>query len=283
MTDNTKIKSAHLQRTAVVYVRQSTTTQLERNPESTDRQYKLVDRALTLGWTRPRIVVIDEDLGRSASGKIDRSGFDRLAAEVALSHVGIVLGLEVSRLARNNADWYRLLDLCGMTDTLIADGDGLYHPADFNDRLVLGLKGTMSEAELHVLRARLNGGIRNKAARGELRRGLPIGFVWGEADGDIRFHPNEAVVGAVRTVFDRFAEVGSARQVWLWFRSQKLTFPSQSHTLADIRWASPTYTALHHVLTNPLLDQAHRIPLTRLVCFSEKTFLVLRSVYLNNG
>jgi DNA invertase Pin-like site-specific DNA recombinase len=263
MTDNTKIKSANLQRTAVVYVRQSTTTQLERNPESTDRQYKLVDRALTLGWTRPRIVVIDEDLGRSASGKIDRSGFDRLAAEVALSHVGIVLGLEVSRLARNNADWYRLLDLCGMTDTLIADGDGLYHPADFNDRLVLGLKGTMSEAELHVLRARLNGGIRNKAARGELRRGLPIGFVWGEADGDIRFHPNEAVVGAVRTVFDRFAEVGSARQVWLWFRSQKLTFPSQSHTLADIRWASPTYTALHHVLTNPVYAGAYTYGKTR--------------------
>jgi len=123
-----------------------------------------------------------------------------------------VLGLEVSRLARNNADWYRLLDLCGMTDTLIGDADGVYHPAAFNDRLVLGLKGTMSEAELHILRARLDGGIRNKAARGELRRGLPIGFVWGERDGEVRFHPDAAVTGAVRAVFDRFAELNSARR-----------------------------------------------------------------------
>src|SRR6202030_1516319 len=126
----------------------------------------------------------------SGSGIIERSGFARLTAEVALGHVGIVLGLEVSRLARNNADWYRLLDLCGLTDTLIGDADGIYHPAMFNDRLVLGLKGTMSEAELYILRARLLGGIRNKAARGELRRGLPVGFVWGEEDGEVRFHPD---------------------------------------------------------------------------------------------
>src|SRR5919108_661003 len=134
-----------------------------------------------------------EDLGLSGSSTDKRSGFARLTSEVALAHVGIVLGLEVSRLARNNADWYRLLDLCGVTDTLIGDADGIYHPGLFNDRLVLGLKGTMSEAELHVLRARLNGGIRHKAARGELRRGLPVGFVWGDADGEVRFHPHEAV------------------------------------------------------------------------------------------
>ena len=134
-----------------------------------------------------------------------------------MAHVGIVLGLEVSRLARNNADWYRLLELCGITDTLIGDNDGVYHPALFNDRLLLGLKGTMSEAELHIIRARLDGGIRNKAARGELRRGLPVGFVWGEQDGEVLFHPDEAVTGAVRTVFERFAEFGSARRVWLWF------------------------------------------------------------------
>ena len=130
-----------------------------------------------------------------------------------------MLGLEVSRLARNNADWYRLLDLCGLTDTLIGDGDGIYHPALFNDRLLLGLKGTMSEAESHVLRARLLGGIRNKAARGELRRSLPIGFVWGDDDGEVCFHPDESVCAAIRTVFVRFAEFGSARRVWLWFRS----------------------------------------------------------------
>ncbi len=139
----------------------------------------------------------------------NRAGFERMASEVALGRVGIILGIEVSRLARNNANWYRLLDLCAITDTLIGDSDGLYHPALFNDRLVLGLKGTMSEAELHIIRARLDGGIRNKAQRGELRRELPVGLVWGEKDGEVRFHPDEAVVGAIRTVFDRFAEMGS--------------------------------------------------------------------------
>src|SRR5262249_3788936 len=151
-----------------------------------------------------------------------------MTAEVALGRVGIILGLEVSRLARNNADWYRLLDLCVITDTLIGDSDGVYHPALFNDRLVLGLKGTMSEAEMHILRARLDGSIRNKAQRGELRRGLPAGFVWGDKDGEVRFHPDEALTGAIRTVFDRFAELGSVRQVWLWLRSHNLSFPSQS-------------------------------------------------------
>src|SRR5437899_8136464 len=188
-----------------------------------------------------QVVVIDEDLGVSGSGIVERNGFARLTAEVALRHVGIVLGLEVSRLARNNADWYRLLDLCGLTDTLIGDADGLYHPALFNDRLLLGLKCTMSEVELHVLRARLLGGIRNKAARGELRRGLPVGSVWGEEDGEVRFHPDEAVTGAIRTIFDRFTEMGSARQVWLWFRSQNLCFPLQSSLLPEIRWVAPTY------------------------------------------
>jgi DNA invertase Pin-like site-specific DNA recombinase len=189
--------------------------------------------------------VIDEDLGLSGASVTQRSGFARMTAAVALGQVGIVLGLEVSRLARNNADWYRLLDLCGMTDTLIGDADGVYHPGLFNDRLVLGLKGTMSEAELHILRARLDGGIRNKAARGELRRGLPVGFVWGEEDGEVRFHPDEAVTSAIRTVFERFAELGSARRVWLWFRSEGLSFPLQSNHLSAIRWVAPTYTAIH--------------------------------------
>jgi DNA invertase Pin-like site-specific DNA recombinase len=164
MSDITKIGASHLSRAAYVYLRQSSAAQVEHNRESTQRQYALVTKASTLGWPAHQIVVIDEDLGLSGAGVVERSGFARLTAEVALGHVGIVLGLEVSRLARNNADWYRLLDLCGLTDTLIGDADGLYHPAMFNDRLLLGLKGTMSEAELHVLRARLNGGIRNKAA-----------------------------------------------------------------------------------------------------------------------
>jgi DNA invertase Pin-like site-specific DNA recombinase len=150
-------------------VRQSTTAQVEYNRESTERQYRLAERAAELGWPREQIKVLDQDLGISGSGLTERAGFTHMTAEVALGHVGIVLGLEVSRLARNKADWYRLLDLCGTTDTLIGDADGIYHPGLFNDRLVLRLKGTMSEAELHVLGARLNGGIRNKAAPGELR------------------------------------------------------------------------------------------------------------------
>src|SRR5258708_5997785 len=196
--------------------------------------------------------VIDEDLGLSGSGAAKRSGFARMTAEVALGHVGIVLGLEVSRLARNNANWYRLLDLCAVTDTLIGDSDGLYHPALFNDRLVLGLKGTMSEAELHIIRVRLDGGIRNKAQRGELRRELPVGLVWGEKDGEVRFHPDEAVVSTIRTVFSTLTELGSVRKVWLWFRSEGLCFPLRAHMKSAIRWVAPTYTALHHVLTNPV-------------------------------
>jgi DNA invertase Pin-like site-specific DNA recombinase len=252
MTESSKIKPTHLARQALVYVRQSTATQLERNPESTDRQYRLAERALAFGWKREQIVVIDEDLGRSGSGLVDRSGFEKMASEVALGRVGIILGLEVSRLARNNSDWYRLLDLAAMTDTLIADADGLYHSGLFNDRLVLGLKGTMSEAELHVIRARLIGGIRNKAARGELRCGLPIGFVWGEDEGEIKFHPNEAVTGAIRNIFARFAEMGSARRVWLWFRSQGLSFPLQANGMSEMSWVTPTYWKIHEVLTNPV-------------------------------
>jgi DNA invertase Pin-like site-specific DNA recombinase len=222
MSEPSKIIRDHLRRRTVVYVRQSSSTQVERNRESTARQYQLAERAVALGWTRDQVKVFDEDLGVSGSGLAERAGFARMTAEVALGEVGIVLGLEVSRLARSNADWYRLLDLCGASHTLIGDADGIYHLGLFNDRLVLGLKGTMSEAELHVLRARLLGGIRNKAARGELHRGLPVGLVRGEADGEVLLHPDESVTAAIRAVFERFAEMGSARRVWLWFRPQGL-------------------------------------------------------------
>jgi DNA invertase Pin-like site-specific DNA recombinase len=265
MADTTKVTSAHLQRVAVVYIRQSTPGQVEHHRESTARQYALAERARELGWTAEQVQVIDEDLGVSGSvvSLAKRTGFAHLITEVALAHVGIVLGLEVSRLARSNADWYRLLDLCGVTDTLIGDGDGVYHPALFNDRLILGLKGTMSEAELHTLRARLDGGIRNKAARGELRRGLPVGLVWGNEDGEVRFHPDEAVTGAIRTVFDRFPELGSVRRVWLWFRTEGLSFPLQAPAGSDIRWVTPTYTAIHRVLTNPVYAGAYTYGKTR--------------------
>jgi DNA invertase Pin-like site-specific DNA recombinase/predicted DNA-binding transcriptional regulator AlpA len=263
MNERNKITAGHLSRQAIVYLRQSSAAQVEHNRESTDRQYALTAKARELGWPDDRIIVIDEDLGVSGSGAVVRSGFQRLTAEVALSRVGLVLGLEVSRLARNNADWHRLIDLAGLTDTLIGDADGIYHPALINDRLLLGLKGTMSEAELHVLRGRLNGGIRNKAARGELRRGLPVGFVWGEADGEVCFHPDEAVVTAIRTVFERFAETGSARRVWLWFRSEGFKLPLQMYARADIRWVEASYTAIHHVLTNPVYAGAYVYGKTR--------------------
>src|SRR5215469_9958184 len=270
MTDKSKVTAAHLRRCALVYVRQSTAAQVEYNRESTERQYRLAERAAELGWPREQIKVLDQDLGISGSGLAARAGFTHMTAEVALGHVGIVLGLEVSRLARNNADWYRLLDLCGATDTLIGDADGIYHPGLFNDRLVLGLKGTMSEAELHVLRARLNGGLRNKAARGELRRAVPVGLVWGEKEGEVRFHPDEAVTGAIRTVFAKFTELGSARQVWLWFCSQNLSFPMHPLGLVpslltchQLRWIPPTYVAIYKVLSNPVYAGAYVYGKTR--------------------
>jgi hypothetical protein len=204
--------------------------------------------------------VIDKDLGVSGASAAGRSGFAQLAAWVGMGEVGIVLSLEVSRLARNNADWYRLLDLAGMTDTLIADADGIYHPVLFNDRLLLGMKGTMSEAELHILRARLGGGIRNNAARGELRRGLPTGLVWGEGDGEILMHPDEAVTGVIAAIFGQFAVCGSVRGVWLWLRDQGLKFPLQPCAYvrgSEIIWTEPTYHAVHNVLTHPAYAGAY--------------------------
>ncbi|MCP5525143.1 MAG: recombinase family protein [Verrucomicrobiales bacterium] len=256
MSENLKINETHRQRCAYVYIRQSSPTQVQHNRESTDRQYQLRDRALQLGWSATQIRVVDEDLAHSGSGLVSRQGFGKMTQEVALGRVGIILCLEASRLARNNAEWYRLLELCGVTDTLLADLDGLYHPGLFNDRLLLGLKGTMAEAELHVLRMRLNGAIRNKARRGELRRGLPVGLLWGEGEGEVVFHPDQAVTGAVRTVFEKFAELGSARQVWLWFQSGGVSFPHRRPN-GQILWVKPTYIAIHAVLSNPAYAGAY--------------------------
>ena len=262
-----KVTIAHRRRAAVVYVRQSTMSQVSRNRESATRQYDLVARAAELGWPRGAVRVIDDDLGVSGAASTGRSGFAELAAQVGLGQVGMVLALEVSRLARNNADWYRLLDLAGMTDTLIADADGIYHPALFNDRMLLGMKGTMSEAELHILRARLDGGIRSKAARGELRRGLPVGLVWGEHDGEIRWHPDEAVTGVIAAIFERFTVCGSVRGVWLWLRDHGLKFPLQRHGHVtgneEITWVEPTYRAVHNVLTHPAYAGAYAFGRTR--------------------
>jgi DNA invertase Pin-like site-specific DNA recombinase len=263
MTEHSKITASHLSRLAVVYLRQSSAAQVENNRESTQRQYALAHRARELGWPESGVLIIDADLGLTGSGAVARSGFAQLTADVALGRIGLVLGLEVSRLARNNADWHRLIELAGLTDTLIGDADGIYHPALFNDRLLLGLKGAMSEAELHVLRARLDGGIRNKATRGELRRGLPVGLVWGEAEGEVLLHPDEAVVHAIRTVFARFAEMGSVRRVWKWFRDEGLKFPRRLGESGDIRWSEPEYSAIYGVLSSPVYAGAYAYGRTR--------------------
>src|SRR6516165_7843256 len=198
-----KVTAAHLSRLAYLYVRQSTLRQVFENTESTHRQYALRERAVALGWPLDRIIVIDTDLGQSGASAADREGFQRLVTEVGLGRVGIVLGLEVSRLARNSTDWHRLLELCALSNTLILDEDGLYDPNLFNDRLLLGLRGTMSEAELHFLRGRLEGGKLNKARRGELRTPLPAGLLYDSAS-RIVLDPDREVQAAIRCIFHTF-------------------------------------------------------------------------------
>ena len=224
---NQKVTASHLKRSAYLYVRQSTMRQVFENTESTERQYALRQRAVALGWSHDQVVVIDSDLGLSGASGVDRSGFQRLVAEVGMGRAGIVLGLEVSRLARNSADWHRLLEICALTDTLILDEDGLYDPAHFNDRLLLGLKGTMSEAELHVLRARLRGGILNKARRGELHNHLPVGLIY-DPTGRVVLDPDQQVQETVRLLFQTFTRTGSLRGTIKYFRQQGLLFPKRT-------------------------------------------------------
>ncbi len=245
-----KVESVHLRRAAYVYVRQSTMAQVERNTESLERQYELVDHAVALGWTASEVIVVDRDLGRSAKSTDGREGFERLVADVGLGKVGLVLGIEVSRLARRNSDWYQLLDLCALTNTLIADADGVYHPGLHNDRLLLGLKGTMSEAELHVLRTRMREGALHKAAKGELRFPLPAGYEYDEL-GRVRITPDEAVADAIATVFAYFEELSSARQVMLRLVAEQRKLPRCSPGERQARWVPASYRAVHDILTNP--------------------------------
>jgi DNA invertase Pin-like site-specific DNA recombinase len=257
-----KIGPVHLGRDAYVYVRQSTLTQLREHTESLIRQYELRERAVALGWDTHQVRVIDVDLGRSGAEATGREGFKDLVADVGLGRVGIIFGIEVSRLARNNADWYQLLDLCALTDTLIADTDGVYHPADFNDRLVLGLKGTMSEAELHLIRSRLTAGLRHKAERGELRQFLPVGFDYDHED-RIVLSADEAVAEAIATVFRRFAELGTGRQVLLSLRGEGLLLPRRPTRTGRVVWQPATYPAVHDLLTNPVYAGAFVFGRTR--------------------
>jgi DNA invertase Pin-like site-specific DNA recombinase len=251
---NEKIQAGHRARIAYVYVRQSTPYQVGHHVESQRLQYALVDRARE--WAFPDVRVVDEDLGVSGTTSEKRTGFQRLVTEVALGHVGMILAREVSRVARNNADWYHLLDLCGLFDTLIADQDGIYHPRHPNDRMILGLKGTMSEVELTVLKGRMLEGARNKAKRGELVYRLPVGLVC-NLDQQIDRHPDQRVQAAVDMVFAKFRETRSARQTLLWFVDEHLTFPSIDYASDDIRWKPPAYTMIHSVLKNPFYAGAY--------------------------
>lgn len=248
-----KVRTDHLQRAAYLYVRQSSMRQVLENTESTKRQYQLRERALSLGWISEQVRVIDCDQGRSGASDAGRDGFQQLVAEVSLGNAGIVMGLEVSRLARNNADWHRLLQLCAFTDTLILDQDGLYDPGAFNDRLLLGLKGAMSEAELHVLKSRLQQGILNKAQRGELKIALPVGLAYDELD--------RVVLGADRQVretlkkfFAAFRRLRSASAVVKEFRRENIQVPHYSRTgpkSSRIIWGDLTHSQALRILHNP--------------------------------
>ena len=248
-----KVTGAHLARTAYLYVRQSTLRQVLTNTESANRQYGLRQKAIALGWQAERVVTIDTDQGQSGATAADRDGFQRLVAEVSMGRAGIVLGLEVSRLARNNADWHRLLQICAMSATLICDEDGLYDPTDFNDRLLLGLQGTMSEAELHFIRARLIGGQRSKARRGEVRMGLPVGLAYNPA-GNVVLDPDTGVQQAIRHVCTLFARTGSARAVVQQFNADGLLFPVRVRTGArkgELAWMPLRHWRVLRTLHNP--------------------------------
>jgi DNA invertase Pin-like site-specific DNA recombinase len=248
-----KVTAAHLARTAYLYVRQSTLRQVLTNTESGTRQYALRQRAIALGWPGEQVITIDTDQGQSGASAADREGFQRLVAEVGMGRAGIVLGLEVSRLARNNADWHRLLEICALTGTLICDEDGLYDPGCFNDRLLLGLKGTMSEAELHFIRARLRGGQLSKARRGELRMALPIGLVYDPA-GRVVLDPDTGVREAISHLFTAFARTGSARAVVQEFARDGLLFPVRVRRGAhkgELSWTTLSHWQVLRTLHNP--------------------------------
>ena len=250
---NQKVTSSHLKRLAYCYVRQSTLKQVFENTESTQRQYALRERAVALGWPVVQIVTVDSDLGETATSVADRQGFQKLMTEVSLGRVGLVMGLEVSRLARNNADWARLLEICAITDTLILDEEGIYNPTDFNDRLLLNMKGTFSEVELHVLRSRLRGGILSKARRGELKTRLPTGFVY-DHNGKTIIDPDKQVQQSIRLFFDIFQRTGAAFATVKAFAKDDVKFPCRVHLGPDkgeLKWQRLTSSRALMILKNP--------------------------------
>jgi DNA invertase Pin-like site-specific DNA recombinase len=258
MSQNPKITPAHLERQAVVYIRQSSMRQVEENLESQDLQYQLAQRARALGWAEARIQVIDEDLGKSAISAANRAGFQNLAAAVGLGQVGIILVTDVSRLARNCGDWYRLLDLASVCSTLISDSYGIYDPRIYDDRLLLGLKGTFSEALWYSLRTQLGAAKLNKAKRGELHLRLPVGLVR-VSDDRVALHPDAQVQSIIRHVFAEFDRLGSAHKVLRALRDQPLRLPRRVGSSRDteFRWARPSFAAIYAILKNPAYAGAY--------------------------
>jgi DNA invertase Pin-like site-specific DNA recombinase len=254
---NGKILPTHLDRRAAVYLRQSTLKQVHAHRESTTRQYALQDRAKELGWAADRIDVIDEDLGQSGASTERRPGFQRLAENIAHGGVGAIFALEVSRVARSATDWHRLLELCGLADVIIVDEQAVYTPRDFNDRLLLGRKGTMSEAELYWMRLRLEGGKLSKARRGELCFVPPAGYEWDAATSRFRLDPDEQIPRAVRLVFERFRLDGSAYAVARYFARHGLTMPVRDIPARQLRWVPVRQTLILSLLHNPIYAGAY--------------------------
>src|SRR2546428_854518 len=255
-----KLHEYHLQRLAIVYVRQSHPQQVVEHVESTARQYALVDRAVALGWACDRVVVIDEDQGQSGQSMVTRLGFQRVLAEVSLDHVGLILGLEMSRLARSNKDWHQLLELCAIFRTLLADADGLYDPTDYNDRLLLGLRGMMNEAELYIMKGRLLEGMRHKARRGELLNHPPMGYVRGP-DGDYQLDPDEQAQRVVRLIFDVFEQQGSLHGLLRYLVAHDIRLPIRPHSglnRGHLEWRRPTPMTLQNLLHHPIYAGAYR-------------------------
>lgn len=253
---NDKLTADHLRRRAVVYVRQSSPIQVMHNLESQRRQYGLADYARELGFND--VVTIDDDLGKSGSGLVERPGFQRLVTEVCEGQIGAVLCIEASRLARNGRDWHHLIELCGLVGAVVIDPEGVYDPRSPNDRLLLGLRGTMNEFELHLFRQRSLEAMRQKARRGEFQCNLPAGYCWAPS-GQIEIDPDRRVQQAVRSVFDRFAALGSARQVLMEFRSQRIQLPvhHRDSSGSNVVWRAPVYHTILAILTNPVFAGAY--------------------------
>src|SRR5438445_826745 len=253
---NSKLTNERLHRRAIVYLRQSSPEQVFQNQESQRRQYGLADQARELGFQE--VMVIDDDLGRTGSGLVERPGFQRLVAEVCSSEVGAVFCVEASRLARNGRDWHHLIELCGMVGAVVVDLDGIYDPTLTNDRLLLGVKGTISEFEVSLFRQRSMEAIRQKAARGELQISIAVGFCWAPS-GKLEKDPDQRVQQAIELVLRKFKELGSVRQVLLWYRQENICFPAFPHETGECKmvWKLPSYCTLHSILTKPIYAGAY--------------------------